>query len=65
MGQREQMFVEAKRRYEHEKRIAERRGNRNVVSFDEWCETTGGEFVETQNGEIQWYCETNNKIVEL
>ena len=58
------MFVEAKRRYEHEKYIAKRH-NRNTVSFDEWCETTGGEFVETQNGEIEWYCETNGKIVEL
>lgn len=64
MEQREQMFVEAKRRYEHEKYIAER-GNRNIASFDEWCETTRGEFVEAQNGEIKWYCETNNKIMEL
>ena len=66
MGQREQMFVEAKRRYEYEKCIAERH-NRNFVSFDEWCETItmDGEFVETQNGEIQWYCETDGKIVEL
>ena len=64
MGQREQMFVEAKHRYEYEKGIAERH-NRNVVSFDEWCETNGGEFVETQIGELKWYCETNGKIMEL
>lgn len=64
MKRREQMFVEAKHRYECEKSIAERH-NRNIVSFDEWCETTGGEFVETQNGEIKWYCETNGKIMEL
>lgn len=47
MKQREQMFVEAKRRYEYEKGIAERH-NRNIVSFDEWCEKICGEFVETQ-----------------
>ena len=39
--------------------------NGRAIPFDEWCETTCGEFVETQNGELKWYCETNGKIMEL